>query len=104
MSLGPWHAPDRNTPAVGLSTGRSFGCASEKKSFVSIDAVSIVASARAPGSGSIAAASTTMSAGIKSCSSFSKSLPCTISLPFCRQTLPTMPLTYSTPYCSAARR
>ena len=25
ISFGPWHIPDRNTPAVGLSTGRSFG-------------------------------------------------------------------------------
>ncbi len=44
MSFGPWHTPERNTPAVGLSTGRSFGCASVKKSLVSMEAVSIVAS------------------------------------------------------------
>ena len=25
ISFGPWHTPERNTPAVGDSTGRSFG-------------------------------------------------------------------------------
>lgn len=28
ISFGPWHMPLRKIPAVGLSTGRSFGCAS----------------------------------------------------------------------------
>ena len=34
-------------PAVGLSTGRSLACASVKKSLVSMEAVSMVASGRA---------------------------------------------------------
>ncbi len=44
ISFGPWHTPERKTPAVGDSTGRSFACASVKKSLVSILAVSMVAS------------------------------------------------------------
>ena len=92
MSFGPWHVPERNTPAVGLSTGRSFGCASVKKSFVSIDAVSIVAMLLADLSGSMAAARTTMSASIWSWRLSSKSLACTFSLPPSGTTLPTMPL------------
>ena len=31
ISFGAWHAPARNMPAVFVSTGRSFGWASEKK-------------------------------------------------------------------------
>ena len=31
MSLGDWHAPARNTPAVLVSTGRSFGWPSFRK-------------------------------------------------------------------------
>ena len=60
-------------PAVGLSTGRSLGCASVKKSLVSMDAVSMVAKGRAEGSGSMAAASTTMSAWMCSCRFSSRS-------------------------------
>ena len=75
ISFGPWHAPERNTPAVGLSTGRSFGCASVKKSLVSIEAVSIVASGLALLSGSMAAASTTRSASILIFSLLIRSLP-----------------------------
>jgi len=92
ISFGPWHIPDRNTPAVGLSTGRSFGWASVKKSFVSMEAVSMVASGRADLSGSMAAASTTMSASMCSCRLSSRSEACTFSLPFSGVTLPTMPL------------
>ena len=53
---------------VGLSTGRSLGWASVKKSLVSMLAVSMVARGRADLSGSMAAASTTMSASILICS------------------------------------
>ena len=56
--------PERNTPAVGLSTGRSLGCAFGEEVVVSILAVSMVASGRADLSGSIAAARTTRSASI----------------------------------------
>ena len=44
MSFGPWQTPERKMPAVGLSTGRSLGWASVKKSLVSMLAVSMVAS------------------------------------------------------------
>ena len=80
-------------PAVGLSTGRSLAWASVKKSLVSMEAVSIVASGRADLSGSMAAARTTMSASMCSCSFASRSEACTRSLPSERgTTLPTMPL------------
>ena len=92
ISFGPWHMPDRNTPAVGLSTGRSFGWASVKKSLVSMEAVSIVASGRADLSGSMAAARTTMSASMCNCRFSSRSEACTLSLPPSGVTLPTMPL------------
>ena len=92
ISFGPLHAPARKTPAVGLSTGRSFGCASVKKSFVSMLAVSCVASGLADLSGSIAAARTTKSASIRSCLLSIRSDACTRSLPFSGVTFPTAPL------------
>ena len=60
ISLGPWQVPDKNIPAVGLSTGLSLGWASVKKSLVSMLAVSIVARALADLSGSMAGANTTI--------------------------------------------
>jgi hypothetical protein len=67
-------------------------CASVNQSFVSMEAVSIVARCRALWLGSMAAASTTMSALMVSCSFISRSDACTISFPFSGVTLPTAPL------------
>ena len=80
-------------PAVGLSTGRSLGWASVKKSLVSMLAVSMVASGRADLSGSMAAASTTRSASMCSCSSGQQVGGLHLQLPSpSGATLPTMPL------------
>ncbi len=79
-------------PAVGLSTGRSLGWASVKKSLVSMEAVRIVANGRAEGSGSMAAARITMSASIWSWRFSSRSEACTRSLPPWGTTFPTWPL------------
>jgi len=43
ISLGDCPAPARKIPAVGLSSGRSLGCASEKKPFASSEALSLLA-------------------------------------------------------------
>ena len=82
MSFGPWHTPARYTPAVGLSTGFSFGCASVRKLLVSMLAVSSVAIFLTLGSGSMAVARTTRSLAMVTCSFSIRLLPCTISLPF----------------------
>ena len=65
ISFGPWQTPERKTPAVGDSTGRSFGCASVRKLLLSMLAVSMVASFLTEGSGSMAVARTTISAFIE---------------------------------------
>ena len=65
--LVPGRCRKGKMPAVGLSTGRSLGWASVKKSFVSMEAVSMVARGRADLSGSMAAARTTISASMCSC-------------------------------------
>ena len=93
MSFGPWHTPERNTPAVGDSTGRSLGWASVRKLLVSIEAVSMVAILRTSGFGSMAVASTTRSAFFRICLFSSRSTPCTSRLPSgWGATLPTWPL------------
>jgi hypothetical protein len=60
----PWHIPAKKMPAVGLSTGLSLGCASVKKSSLSMLVVSMVASFRTSLLGLIAVAKTTKSASI----------------------------------------
>ena len=71
--LGALTDAGQEDTAVGLSTGRSLGWASVKKSLVSMEAVSMVAMERALSSGSMAAARMTISASIWNCSLLSKS-------------------------------
>jgi len=62
ISFGPWPAPATNTPAIRLSTGRNFGCASFRNPSLPQLILRIREMAEVLGCGSIDRARTTRSA------------------------------------------